>query len=385
MIERAVHRRALAGLLRRHRVVSVLGPRQVGKTTLVRQVLKQLPARASVFDLEDPADVALLAEPMLALRPLKGLVVIDEVQRLPELFPILRVLADRSPAPARFLLLGSASPDLLQRTAESLAGRVAFYELPGLSLEEVGTPRLNRLWVRGGFPRSYLASSDAASLEWRREFIRTFLERDLPQLGVAIPAATLRRFWTMLAHFHGQIWNASPFASSFGVADTTVRRHLDLLTGSFVVRQLQPWHENLKKRQVKAPKVYIADSGVLHALLGVATIRDLLAHPKLGASWEGLGLEAVALQLRARSDECYFWATHAGAELDLLVIRGRQRLGFEFKRTEQPEITRSMRIAMQDLSLTSLTVVHAGPRAFDLGPGVRAVPMTDVGQLEPLR
>ncbi len=375
MIERRRHLRAVRSLLSRNPVVAILGARQVGKTTLAKEM--RLSGRGPVawYDLEDPAHLARLADPMLALRELRGLVVIDEVQRLPGLFPVLRVLADRPGRPAKFLLLGSAAPDLKRQAAESLAGRIANYVLPPLGLDEVGRSLLGRLWMRGGFPRAFLARSEAASAEWRREFIAAFLERDLPQLGFGLPSHTMRRFWTMLAHYHGQIWNASEFARSFGVADTTVRNYLDALSATFVVRQLQPWHENLAKRQVKSPKVYLSDSGLLHALLGIESLGELESHPRLGASWEGFALEAVIRTLGARPDECHFWATHSGAELDLLIVRGGKRRGFEFKRTEAPALTPSMRIALKDLKLDQLDVVHAGRETFPLGERVRAVPL----------
>jgi predicted AAA+ superfamily ATPase len=373
VIARTASLKRLEGLLARHRIVAILGARQVGKSTLARQLQERRRGVVTVFDLEDPADLARLAEPMLVLGPLRGLVVLDEVQRRPELFPVLRVLVDRPRPLARFLLLGSASAELLRQSSESLAGRIAYHEFGGLTLDEVGSPRLDRLWLRGGFPRSFLARSDGASAEWRREFVRTFLERDLPQLGVTIPAGTLSRFWSMLAHYHGQIWNSSEFARSFGVADTTVRRYLDLLCGTFVVRQLAPWHENVGKRQVKAPKVYLADSGLLHTLLGLESTRDVEGHPKLGASWEGFALDTVVRHLGARRDECFFWATHAGAKLDLLVVRGRRRLGFEFKRTDAPTVTRSMRTALADLGLDRLSIVHAGKHTFPLAREIQAV------------
>lgn len=373
MIERPRHVKAIERHLKRNPVVAVLGARQVGKTTLARLVARK--RNAAWFDLEDPADRARLAEPELVLRAAKGLVVLDEVQRLPEVFPLLRVLADRPRTPARFLILGSASPDLLRQGSETLAGRIAFHFLPPLSLDEVGTRRLSRLWLRGGLPRSFTARSHRDSLDWRRDFIRTFLERDVPQMGVRIAAATLRRFWAMLAHWHGQTWNASEFGRSFGVSDTTVRGYLDLLADLFVVRQLQPWHENLKKRQVKSPKVYLSDAGLLHALLGLETLADLERHPKLGASWEGFALESTVAHLGAREEECFFWATFSGAELDLLVVRGGRRLGFEFKRTAKPALTKSMQVARDDLRLDELVVVHAGEHAFPLGEGVRAVPL----------
>jgi uncharacterized protein len=312
-------------------------------------------------------------DPRLALQGLKGIVVLDEVQRRLELFPVLRVLADRKPVRARFLVLGSAAPDLLRQSSESLAGRIAYYELPGLALREIGAERADRLWMRGGFPKSFLAHSDRESLEWRQSFIRTFLERDLPALGVNIASDTMRRFWLMLAHYHAQLWNASELGRSFGVADTTVRSHLDKLTDALVIRQLKPWHENLSKRQVKAPKIFIRDSGLLHALLNLATQRDLEGHPKLGASWEGFVIDQIVQQLGVNPDETYHWRTHQGAELDLLIVRGALRLGFEVKRTVAPALTPSMRSALQDLKLKSLTVVHAGNETFPLSKQVQAV------------
>jgi predicted AAA+ superfamily ATPase len=360
------------GLLARHRAVGVLGARQVGKTTLARAIAARRKGAVSFFDLEDPEDLARLEEPMLALESLRGLVVIDEVQRRPDLFAVLRVLLDR-PRPPKYLLLGSASPDLLRQSAESLAGRIVYHILEGFSLEEVGEQRLDRLWVRGGYPRSYLARSALASWEWRRGFIQTFLERDLPNLGLRLPAATLRRFWSMLAHVHGQIWNASEFGRSFGVSDTTARGYLDLLAGLHMVRVLPPWFENLSKRQVRAPKVFFSDTGLLHAILGLPDRASLERHPRLGASWEGFMLGAVVSRLRAHGEECFFWATHGGAELDLFVQRGLERRGFEFKRTSSPKLTPAMRTAFSDLRLTSLDVVHAGKTTFSLAPGIRAV------------
>lgn len=375
MIRREHEAETLESLLRRFPVVAILGARQVGKSTLARQVATQLGGPVAYFDLEDPDDRARLREPLLALRPLRGLIVLDEVQRQPDLFPILRVLADRPRRPARFLVLGSASPELLQQSSESLAGRIAYHELDGFGLDEVGVNHYQRLWLRGGFPRSYLARTNADSQRWRHDFIRTFLERDLPQLGITVGATTLRRFWTMIAHYHGQVWNASEFGRSFGVADTTVRHYLDILTSALVVRQLPPWFENVSKRQVKAPKVFVRDSGLLHSLLNLPTMADLEAHPKLGASWEGFAIEQVIRQIGAHPGECFFWATHSGAELDLLIVRGRKRLGFEIKRTSAPQVTPSMRIALQDLKLTSLDVIHAGEHTFPLSEKIRAVGM----------
>ena len=313
------------------------------------------------------------ADANLVLRDLKGLVIIDEVQRLPNLFPLLRVLSDRRPRPARFLVLGSASPDFLRQSSESLAGRITYYELNGLGLDEVGNQRLRRRWLRGGFPAAYLASSNRTCFEWLESFARTFVERDLAQLGVRTPGATLRRFWAMLAHRHGQTWNSSEFARSFGVADTTVRHYLDVLTDTLVVKQLPPWHANLKKRQVKAPKVYIRDSGLVHHLLGITSAGDLDVHPGRGSTWEGLVLELVMERLRAAGREFYYWRTHTGAELDLLAVSGRERLGVEVKLSSAPTITPSMRHAMRDLDLTELIVVHAGEMSFPMADRIRAV------------
>ncbi|MDD5008026.1 MAG: ATP-binding protein [Syntrophorhabdaceae bacterium] len=373
MIDRDYEINKLLSLLKHYRVVGIIGARQVGKTTLARALLNRAQSSSFYYDLENPEDLARLADPMLTLKGLKGLVVIDEIQRLPGLFPILRVLADRPKASARFLVLGSASPELLRQGSESLAGRIAYHELGGFSLDEVGIKSRQRLWLRGGFPRSYLAPSDTLSEEWRRGFIGTFLERDLPQLGVAIRSTTLHRFWSMLAHYHGQIWNASEFGRSFGVADTTVRNYLDLLSSALVVRQLQPWHENISKRQVKSPKVYIADSGLLHTLLGIKTRNDLERHPKIGASWEGFVIEQIVRRTGFRKEDCFFWATHAGAELDLLVVRGRNRLGFEVKLTGSPRVTPSMRSALADLKLQRLYVIHAGEETFQLEKKIQAV------------
>ena len=358
--------------LRRSRVVALIGPRQSGKTTLARQVVPSDSPR--YFDLEEPMSLARLAEPMTALAPLRGVIVIDEVQRRPDLFQVLRVLADRKPVPARFLILGSASPELLRQSSESLAGRVETITLPGFNLAEVGAGALNRHWLRGGFPRSFLARTQDDSLRWRREFVQTFLERDLPQLGVAIPAQALRRFWAMVAHYHGNIWNAAEPARSLGVSEPTVRRYLDLLTGVFMVRQLPPWHENLGKRQVKAPKVYVRDSGLLHALLGIRTDAELLQHPKCGASWEGYAVEET-LKL-VEPDDAYFWATHQGAELDLLLLKDGRRLGVEIKRTDAPTLTPSMRIALDDLRLEHLIVLYPGTRRYALSLRATVVPLS---------
>ena len=357
--------------LQRSPAVALIGPRQVGKTTLARALLGV--ESGNYFDLEDPQVEAQLAAPMTALKELRGLVVIDEVQRAPELFKVLRVLIDRPDARARFLLLGSASPALLRQSSESLAGRIEVIETGGFTLDDTGVAHSTALWSRGGFPRSYTAASDADSRVWRREFIRTVIERDLPQLGIGAPAPAMHRFWSMLAHYHGQTWNAADPARSLGVNESTVRRYLDWLTQAFLLRQLQPWHANLGKRQVKAPKVYVRDSGLLHELLGIADPAALARHPKSGASWEGFALDQV-LRI-ARPDAAYFWATHAGAELDLLMFKDGRRIGVEFKRADAPTLTPSMRIASTDLGLDALYVVYPGSRRYILAERVEAVPL----------
>ena len=373
MIQRNTHRQAILKRLTQFPVVAILGARQVGKTTLARAIDKKYSGASHWFDLESPPDLARLADPHLTLGSLRGLVVLDEIQRVPNLFPVLRVLADRKPRPCRFLVLGSASPELLRQSSESLAGRISYVHLPGLSLGEVGADNLAALWLRGGFPLSYLARSNRESRLWRDSFIDTFLNRDLPQMGINVPSPTMRRFWTMLAHWHGQVWNASEFSRSFGVSDVTVRRYLDLLSSALVVRQLQPWFANVAKRQVKSPKVYLRDSGVLHALLSLDHQVALESHPKLGASWEGFLLDQVATHYGLGDDQLHFWATHTGAELDLFIQTGRRRVGFEFKRTSSPRLTRSMRSALEALELHELHVVHAGRRTFPLARKVRAV------------
>ncbi len=359
--------------LKRSRVVALLGPRQCGKTTLARQFVPS--DSLNYFDLEDPQGLARLTEPDTALRPLKGLVVIDEIQRRPDLFPLLRVLADRKPLPARFLILGSASPDLLRQSSESLAGRMETVPLEGFRLADLGADTQARHWLRGGFPLAFTARSEGDSLAWRRQFLQTFLERDLPQLGVKVPAVALRRFWNMVAHYHGQIWNAAELARALAVNESTVRRYLDLMTGVFMVRQLPPWFENLGKRQVKAPKVYVRDSGLLHALLGIGSRRDLEHHPKVGASWEGYAVEEVLKALRP--DEAYYWATHQGAEIDLVLFKHGRRIGVECKRMDAPVLTPSMRIALADLKLDELHVVYPGERRYPLSDKVAVVPLAE--------
>jgi uncharacterized protein len=348
--------------LKRSPICALLGPRQCGKTTLARRVAE---GRLShFFDLESPRDLLRLTNPELALEKLEGLVVIDEIQTMPELFPVLRVLSDRPERPATFLVLGSASPELVARSAESLAGRVEFVDLHGFDIGETGRGTWEILWERGGFPRSFLALDTQASSAWREGFIRTFLERDLPQLGIRIPAPAMRRFWTMLAQGHGQNWNASVLGRSMALNDKTARSYLDILTQTYMIRQLQPWFANLGKRQVKSPKIYLRDSGILHSLLGIENLMGLESHPKIGASWEGFALEQV-LRL-SNTKDAYFWATQSGAELDLLIFKNGRRIGYEFKYSEKPSITKSMRIAIQDLALDELKIVCPGKDCVEL-------------------
>ena len=374
VIDRRTDLALVRAALKRSRVVALLGPRQCGKTTLARAFVAADSLR--YFDLEDPASLARLTEPDTALRSLKGLVVIDEIQRRPDLFPLLRVLADRQPLPARFLILGSASPDLLNQSSETLAGRLETIPLEGFRLADLGAAAQTRHWLRGGFPLSFTARTEADSLAWRRQFLQTFIERDLPQLGVTIPAVALRRFWNMVAHYHGQIWNAAELARALAVNESTVRRYLDLMTGVFMVRQLPPWFENLGKRQVKAPKVYVRDTGLLHALLGITNQRDLEHHPKVGASWEAYAVEEVLKALRP--DDAYYWATHNGAEIDLVLFKNGRRIGVECKRADAPTLTPSMRIALADLKLDELRVVYPGTKRYKLAKKVEVVPLAEL-------
>ena len=378
MIPRRQHIEALSAALERSRVVLLVGPRQCGKTTLARQWVPE--DSTNYFDLENPVDLARLAEPMTALERLRGLVVIDEVQRRPDLFPVLRVLVDRHDAPARFLVLGSASGDLQRQSSESLAGRVEQLVLGGFNLWELDRAAESRLWLRGGFPLAYLARNNAESGSWRKNFIQTLLERDLPQWGVRVPAVALRRFWTMLAHYHGQTWNAAEAARALAVSESTTRRYLDLLTDAFMIRQLQPYHANIGKRQVKSPKIYVRDSGLLHQLLGIGAEKELLSHPKVGASWEGFVIEAV-LAL-AQPDEAYFWATHQGAEIDLVLRRQGQLRGIECKRTDMPRMTPSIRIALEDVGLQQVAVIYPGRKRFRIASRVMAVPLSSLGKGE---
>lgn len=370
MIKRHVLAEHLRAALGRSRVVALIGPRQCGKTTLARQFVAV--DSLNYFDLEDPSSLARLSEPQTALNGLKGLVVIDEIQRRPELFPIIRVLADRTPLPARFLVLGSASPELLRQSSESLAGRIEIVAMAGLGIFEIAKNLYPRHWLRGGFPQSFLARTEADSLAWRKNFIQTFIERDLHQWGIGVPSAALMRFWSMLAHYHGQTWSAAEPARALGISEPTVRKYLDILSGIFMVRQLQPWHANLKKRQVKAPKIYFRDAGLLHLMLGIRSEKDLFTHPKYGASWEGYAIEETLKALEP--DEAYYWATHGGAELDLLLVKDGKMIGIEYKRMDAPRLTSSMMIAMKDLNLSRLAVIYPGTKRYSIGDNVHAVP-----------
>jgi predicted AAA+ superfamily ATPase len=358
-------------------VVALLGPRQCGKTTVARMIGDQQPS--TYFDLENPVDVRRLSAPLTVLETLSGLVIIDEVQQQPELFGLLRVLADRPHNPARFLLLGSASPQLVRGVSDSLAGRIGFIDLAGFDLTEIDISQRDQLWLAGGFPRSFLAGDDSASLLWRQGFIRTFLERDIPQLGITIPAETLRRFWTMVAHYHGQVWNAADFARSLGASEVTARRYLDILAGAYMVRILPPWFENISKRQVKSPKIYIRDSGILHGLLQLGALSELQSYPKLGASWEGFVIEQAIRLFDTR--DAYFWATHSGAELDLLVRLRGKHYGFEIKYADAPGMSRSMQIALHDLALEHLWVVYPGRHEYALDERISALPLDALPRL----
>jgi hypothetical protein len=360
-----------------HPIAALLGPRQCGKTTVAHMIAEKQPS--TYFDLEDPVDVHRLSAPMTVLQALSGLVIIDEVQRRPDLFELLRVLVDRPQNHAQFLLLGSASPQLVRGVSESLAGRIGFVDLSGFDLTEVGAAERDRLWLRGGFPRSFLATSDPASMAWRQDFIRTFLERDIPQLGITIPAETLRRFWTMVAHYHGHVYDAAQFARSLGASEATARRYLGILSGAYMVRILPPWYENLSKRQVKAPKIHIRDSGILHSLLQLGSLANLQSHPAVGASWEGFAVEQIIGLLGTR--DAYFWGTYGGAKLDLLVGHAGRHHGFKFKYADAPGTSRSMRVALQDLSLEHLWVVYAGQTEYRLDDRITVIPADVIPRL----
>lgn len=374
MIPRPEDSQALADLKAMFPVTAILGPRQSGKTTLVESL-----GAEHFFDLENPRDAALLSEPQLALEHLSGLIAIDEIQRQPELFPLLRYLVDSKPE-QRYLILGSASRDLIRQSSESLAGRIGYHELAGFRLTDIGTENWRQLWTRGGLPPSFTAQSDEASYMWREQYVATFLERDIPQLGFSIPAATMRRFWTMLCHYHGQVMNYAEFSRSFGISDMTVRRYVEILEGTFMVRLLQPWHLNTSKRLVKRPKLYLRDSGLLHVLLSLQSHREIATHNRLGASWEGFALEVVARATGKRREELFFWATHAGAEVDLFWQAHGRNFAVEVKYTDAPKATQSMRSACTDLELEHLWVVYPGDRSYALSPGISVLPLAAIGR-----
>jgi len=379
-IQRTPELELLKKLFKGNPIIAILGPRQCGKTTLSRQFSSQLSSSITAFDLENPRDTQRLQDPLLALEGVKGLVIIDEIQRRPDLFPVLRVLSDRS-TKTKYLILGSASRDLIRQSSESLAGRISYLEIGGFSLKHVGVQRIERLWVRGGFPRSFLASGEASSYQWRQDFIATFLERDIPQLGIKIPAKSLGRFWGMLAHYHGQIFNASEIGRSLGVSDHTAQRYLDLLSGTFMLRQLRPWYYNTKKRIIKRPKIYFRDTGILHALLSLEDKEDVLSHPKLGASWEGFALEEAIRYLQLRENEAFFWGVHTGAELDLVFEKKGKLYGIEVKYSEAPSLTPSMRFALTELSLKHLWVVYPGKEEYSLNRSITVVPLASLDRV----
>ncbi|NMB55391.1 MAG: ATP-binding protein [Leptolinea sp.] len=377
MIQRDDYLNRLKIALGRSPITALLGPRQCGKTTLAHQFTEQQPS--TFFDIESVPDRRRLQNPEWMLSRLNGLVVLDEIQEMPELFPVLRVLVDRPENQARFLILGSASPEIIKSASETLAGRLEFIELQGFDLSETGTDSWETLWLRGGFPRSFLASSEEDSLAWREGFIRTYLERDIPQLGIQIPSITMRRFWTMLAHYHGQTWNASEIGRSMGFSDKTVRSYLDILTGTFMIRQLQPWFENLGKRQVKSPKIYFRDSGLLHSLLDIPDTHSLFGHPRVGASWEGFAIEQAMRLIHPNT--AYFWGTHAGAELDLVFQHKGHRYGMEVKFNEAPSLTPSMRIASSELNLDHLWIIYPGNEAYPVKENITVLPLKELGTI----
>ncbi|MCL5674940.1 MAG: ATP-binding protein [Candidatus Omnitrophica bacterium] len=377
MIPRNRYLHLLQNALKRTPITVLLGPRQCGKTTLAHMLTNL--QNITYLDLESHEDLSKLQNPTLYLESLRGLVVIDEIQQKPDLFPVLRVLADKKNKYTKFLILGSASPSLIKHASESLAGRIEFIELGGFDMEETGVENLEKLWLRGCFPRSFLAKNNKDSMDWRENFINTFLQRDIPQLGIFIPAPAMRRFWTMLAHYHGQIWNASELAQALGLSGKTVRNYLDILTQTYMVRQLQPWYENIHKRQVKSPKIYLRDSGIFHTLMSIPEKQILWSHPKIGASWEGFMLEQILKTFP--SQNIYFWSSHSGAEIDLVIMSGGKRYGIEFKWNEAPTITRSMQISMHDLNLEKIWVIYPGKNIYPVHKKITVVSATKILQI----
>ncbi len=378
MLERAKHEKILRERLDDYPVVGLVGARQVGKTTLARKIVRQWPEPAHFFDLESSDDIVRLADPLFALSSLRGLIVLDEVHQMPDIFATIRVLADRDSNPAKFMVLGSASPELLKQTSESLAGRISYHELPGLNVSETGIEHSEDLWLRGGFPKSFVAANQSKSNRWRKDFIRAYLERDIPQFGIRIPGLSIERFWMMLSHYHAQVWNGSEIGRAFGVSHTTAQRYLELLQSTFMARCLQPWHANIKKRQVKSPKVYIRDSGIAHSLLRIKTFEELICHPKVGATWEGFVIENLIQILDLGDRDCYFWSTHSGAEIDMIVNSGGRLRGFEIKRTSSPGVTPSIRSALSDLDLERVDVIYPGNESYALSDRVNALAVSDI-------
>ncbi len=373
MLDRTRYKLQIRTALKRSKITAILGPRQCGKTTLSREISRH--QSTHFLDLESPSDRTKLQNPELYLSNIPGLVIIDEIQQMPELFPVLRVLSDKVQNNGRFLILGSASPDIIKKASESLAGRVEFVDLHGFDISETGTDEINRLWLRGGFPLSYLAENENDSIAWREGFVRTFLQRDIPQFGINIPPETLRRFWTMLAHSHGQLLNSSQLASSMGMSDKTIRSYIDILSSTYMIRPLPPWHANLKKRQVKSPKIYIRDTGLLHHLLGITTMDTLMGHPQSGASWESFVIEQI---MRINPIlQSYFWSTYSGAELDLFTILGNKRIGIEIKFTETPKTTKSMHSSIKELDLSKLYVIYPGSDRYPIHELIEACPLSD--------
>ena len=372
LLDRKIDKQNILDRMEMFPVTAILGPRQCGKTTLAQQIRHD-----HYFDLENPRDLARLENPQLSLEDLEGVIVIDEIQRLPDLFTLIRFLVDNNQA-QKYLILGSASRELIKQSSESLAGRIAYYHLGGFRIDDVGTENLQKLWIRGQLPDSYLAEKEDQSLLWRENYITTFLERDIPQLGINIPSQTLRRFWTMISHYHGQIMNYSELSRSFGVSDMTSRRYIDILAGTFMVRVLMPWRINIGKRLIKRPKVYFRDSGLFHSLTGIDNREQLLSHNKLGASWEGFALECACKSIGKPDESFYFWGTHSGAELDLFWVHGGRNWGIEFKYKDAPRLTKSMTIAVKDLELEHLWVVYPGKESYKLAPDITAIPLRDI-------
>lgn len=375
-MKRTTHLQEIKKTFKSHPIVAILGPRQCGKTTLAREYLKKIPdfPEENYFDLEDFADMERLSQPNLAFVHLKGLIVIDEIQRFPNLFPTLRVVVDQDQSDKTFLILGSASKELIKQSSETLTGRIHYFELTPFSSSEVEDGQT--LWLRGGFPRSYLAEDEEASYKWRKSYIRNFLEQDLPSLDFNVSPNQLRRFWMMLTHYHGNIYNGTEIGRSLNINYNNVRHYIDILTSTLMIRQLQPWHENISKRQIKSYKIYFRDSGLFHTLLGVSDRSELLKHPKLGASWEGFALEEIIRHLGAEPYECYFWATQSAAELDLLIVKDGKKLGFEFKYSDAPSLTKSMKIAMTDLNLDRLTVIYPGSKSYFLDEKIKVISLS---------